>query len=208
MLLPSAYLPPVSYLAEFAGNDAAEIDGREHFVKQTIRNRCHILSPNGIQPLIIPVVHDDRTRKPMEEIRISYDHPWQRQHWRSIEAAYRRSAFFEFYQDDFEPFYRERFEFLMDFNSGLLKLVLQWLGMKNELKTTEIFVPYHAHDRQDKRTFYNSGTPENAPNHQAYPQVFSSKYGFVNGLSIIDLIFCVGPASGEYLKKEYLLNRN
>lgn len=208
MLLPSVYLPPVSYLSEFAGSDAIFIDGKEHFVKQTLRNRCHILSPNGIQALIIPVVHNDRTHKPMEEIKISNDHPWQRQHWRSIEAAYRRSAFFEFYQDDFEPFYNEKFEYLMEFNTGLLKLMLRWLGLKNEINFTGDFVPPNSHDRNDKRTIYNTGSPFEVSSRKSYPQVFSSKYGFVQGLSMIDLIFNAGPALTDYLREEYLLNRN
>jgi hypothetical protein len=205
MLLFSSYLPPVNYLVQFAGPQTIILDGKEHFIKQTIRNRCHILSPNGIQPLIIPVIHNDRTHQPVEDIKISYDHPWQRQHWRSIQSAYRRSAYFEFYMDDLEHFYNERYDSLLHFNTELLKHILNLSGLKKEFEFTKAFTPYSQEDRTDLRNTLNNGSPQVNPGQQKYPQVFSSKFGFVQGLSTIDLLFSLGPATGEYLKKEYLL---
>jgi hypothetical protein len=199
MLIPSSYLPPVAYVSRVAASETAWIDGKEHFIKQTIRNRCHILSPNGIQPLIIPVIHNDRSHQQMESVSISNDHPWQRQHWRSILAAYRRSAYFEFYADEFEPFYLQKHESLLQFNTEILMLILKLTGINARIRFSEKFDPYGETSPHDLRAAFNTGTPIISPDQRKYPQVFESKFGFTPGLSIIDLLFSLGPATREHL---------
>ena len=46
-LFPSAYFPSIGYLKLLNKFQDAQIDLHENFVKQSIRNRCEILSANG-----------------------------------------------------------------------------------------------------------------------------------------------------------------
>jgi hypothetical protein len=198
MILSTSYLPPVWYIEKCFMNNGATIDYYEHFVKQTIRNRAHILSPNGVQSLIIPIVHNNRTNSPVKDIRISYDQPWQRQHWRSLNAAYRRSAFFEFYMDDFAPFYHQEFEFLIDFNIGLLELILDTMKLKPEINFTEKYLPSSSETPNDFRSLCDVGVANEKIACKSYPQVFGYKNGFVPGLSFVDLLFNMGPQAATY----------
>jgi hypothetical protein len=198
MLLSTSYLPPAWYFAHIAQTSRFTIEACEHFTKQTIRNRCHILSPNGIQALVVPVVHRGRSKTPIRDIRIAADLPWQRQHWRSMESAYRRSAYFEFYQDDLVPFYEKPFVFLLDYNTCLLLMLLTLLGMERDISLTSDYIP--GAGNQDLRTLCDTGIPLEVGPSGEYPQVFGYKKGFVSGLSIADLIFNMGPASADYLR--------
>jgi len=198
MVLTTSYLPPIWYFEKIITQQSLTLEKEEHFVKQTIRNRCHILSPNGIQTLIIPVVHNNRTNTALKDIQIANDHDWQRQHWRSINAAYRRSAFFEFYMDDFAPFYYQRFNYLLDFNNSLLQIILDSLKLKIQLSYTDKYQAIVS--SVDLRYLCNTGQPATSQKINNYPQVFGYKNGFVRGLSMIDLLFNMGPVSVDYLE--------
>ncbi len=200
IILATSYLPPVGYFENIYKNERIFIEAHEHFVKQTIRNRCHILSPNGIQTLIIPVNHNNRFRIPVKDLRISNEINWQRNHWRSLNAAYRRSAFFEFYMDELEAFYSRKFEFLFDFNYQLLKFLLKNMGIHSDLKITLSYSEPSENRREDFRSLSETGMPVNPVKEISYPQVFGFKNGFVNGLSIVDLLFNMGPRTADYLK--------
>src|ERR1035437_8256026 len=101
-LFPTAYLPPIQYYAKVAACPNVVFELYEHFPKQTYRNRSYIMSPNGEQMLVVPL--KSRTERIItRDIRISYNDNWQKLHWRSLEAAYRRSAYFEYYENDLFP---------------------------------------------------------------------------------------------------------
>jgi len=193
LILATAYLPPIWYFEKLLSTDAVVIEGHEHFVKQTIRNRAHILSPNGIQSLIVPVVHENNSRVAIKDKRISDDIPWQRQHWRSLCAAYQRSAYFEFYQDDLAPFYEKKYEFLLDYNMELLHFLLGLLQVKKSITISSEYQGPMETESNDLRVLCNGGLPKVSGEETTYPQVFGYKGGFVPGLSIVDLIFNAGP---------------
>jgi hypothetical protein len=202
-LLPSSYFPSITYFSKVLADDEIVLDQHEHFIRQTLRNRCLIAGPNGIQKLVIPVKHTNGLPFSMKEVRISNEQSWQRQHWRSLSAAYNRSAFFEFYQDDFYPFYHTKFEFLIDFNTELINMVIQCLGIKISVNYSEKYYPENDPSIQDYR--YLSEQEKVAEfTQKAYPQVFSGKFGFIPGLSIADLLFNAGNASLNYLVTEPL----
>ncbi len=201
LILTTSYLPPSWYIEQLIAADVVFIESSEHFIKQTIRNRCHILSPNGVQTLIVPVVHLNRTKSPIKDIRISNDFPWQRQHWRSLTSAYRRSAFFEFYQDDLIRYYEKRFDFLFDFNQSLLLFLLEQIKVEKPLLLTTLYQPPVIEDMNDLRNRCNTRLPVETGTIKSYPQVFGYKDGFVPGLSVVDLLFSMGSASRSYLQE-------
>ncbi len=194
VLLSTAYLPSVNYFSALLKGEKIFIEQHEHFVKQTYRNRCEILSSNGALSLSIPL-----QKKADKEIifqkRISYKEPWQIKHWRAITSAYKNSAYFEYFEDEFKPFYFEEHEFLLEYNTALTKLILHVLRQKKEIQfTNEFNKTFSGFDLRTKQ-------PE-TPNPKPYYQVFANKHGFTAHLSTIDLLFNKGLESVDYLTLE------
>jgi hypothetical protein len=185
LIFPTAYLPPVSYIAECLRSEQIIIEAFETYKKQTSRNHCLINGPNGKQRLTIPVIKVNGNHTFTKDIRISYSQNWQKIHWRSIQTAYNNSPFFLYYMDYFEPFYFMKFDFLLDFNTKALETLFNILRVEKRIEFTD--------------HFENSPV---LPGHFFFPpytQVFSTKSGFLSDLSIIDLLFNLGPGSMEYL---------
>jgi len=197
-LLPMFYLPPVAYftaLNQYKPNIL--IEKHEHFPKQTYRNRAHVYSPDGLLTLVVPVVKGAKVHTPIKDVKISNDFAWQRLHWMSLQSCYRRSAYFEFYEDDFARFYEQRFDNLFDYNEELLNLVLKFLKMPVSFKFTE---EYHR-EYLGLSDFRNTIHPKKDSTFEQKPyfQVFEERKGFLKDLSIVDLLFNQGPQSINYL---------
>ena len=162
------------------------IDAHEYFVKQSYRSRCSICGPNGKLDLIIPVVHNKLSAIPMKEVKIHNESRWQSIHWRSFEAAYKKSPYFEFYEDELRPFYEKKYEYLFDFNLKLLQTVFKIKKAKVKIEITEKFEPLYT-DLKDLRNYFQ---PKNKfETIGSYHQVFSDKHGFIDRLSFIDFLF-------------------
>src|SRR3990170_2824855 len=138
ILLPSSYFAPISYYASVLKSETIFIEQFEHFPKQTFRNRCSIYSPNGIQQLTVPL-HERKDKTLTKDIRISYEINWQTLHWRSLESAYRSSPYFEFFEDDFRPYFEKKFNFLIDFNMEIMQEVLALMKIKKEFLFTSSY---------------------------------------------------------------------
>lgn len=199
VLLSTAYLPPIYYVSGCLHPEKILIEAHETYAKQTCRNHCNIYGPNGKQALSIPVnkVHGNHTL--VKDIRISYLLPWQKIHWRSIETAYNKSPFFLYYRDYFETFYDNKFDFLLDLNFKLLEVIFLILRIDKEIGITGYFEkhPGETGDYRNILVSKNYPLPVLLPE---YIQVFGTRHGFLPNLSIIDLIFNLGPGAIEYLK--------
>jgi len=194
------YLPQAKYFALLLAEPKLEIDGNEHFVKQTYRNRCRILTANGIDELSIPVLGGNK-KILSREIRIDHSQKWFNRNWRAIQSSYGKAPFFEYYAGDFLSVYQKKHMFLFDLTHELLTLCLDFLQIDIKLKfTTE----YHSLQNMPQNDFRSNIRPNsnlnytNSYNQQSYQQVFGNN--FVNNLSVIDLIFCEGPRAGEVIK--------
>jgi len=202
--MTTAYLPPISWFAQLRQGEPCFIDGYEHFHKQTIRNRCTIDSPGGPLRLTVPI--DKANFLPggkclMKDVRISYRQDWQHQHWNALEASYYNSPFFEYLQDDFRPIYRQRWEYLMDLNEALILKCCELIGLPVPLQRTTSFLRPEDSYKQ-KALPPGEGLGGAFPVEgigRAYYQVFAYKHGFLPDLSIIDLIFNLGPEAILYL---------
>ena len=186
------YLAPIPLYAQLYRCDTLVINGDEPFVKQTFRSRAVIATENGTQALTIPVVHDGG-RTAMHDVRISEHGNWRHQHWNAIVSAYRKSPFFDYYADDFAKFYTERDGFLMDFNLRLHSVICELLGLDREVKIVS------SHDiactTTDLRHIAEPKALTNIEGYTALPyyQVFAQRNGFIPNLSIVDLLFNMGP---------------
>jgi len=199
ILLPVFYLGPLEYFSKIKNQTKGIVlEKFEHFPKQTYRNRISIHSPNGKLNLTIPVKKGANDHTKMKDVRISYDADWQRLHWRSLQTSYRSSSFFEYYEDDFAPFFHNKTEFLFDFDMGLLELCLKLLKMDTRIEfTTEYF-----ENPIDLKDLRKSITPKRWSASfisKPYFQVFEEKNNFIPNLSIVDLLFNQGPQSKQFL---------
>jgi len=202
-LLSVSYLPPISYVAACVQSGKIVIDRHEHFVKQTHRNRALIYGANGILPLIIPVQHADLFNIPVHEVQIANDTDWQKIHWRSLVSAYRNSAYFDFFEDDFRVFYQRKFTSLYEFDLELLKLILRILQAEVDISYTASY-QHTTDDKIDLRYAFSEKEQKRKtkkPSEMRYRQVFSAKHGFIPDLSAVDLLFNEGIKSLDYLSR-------
>ena len=197
-VLPMFYLPPVAYFSKLNSyKPDILIEREEHFPKQTYRNRANIYSPDGVLSLVVPVVKGSKVHTKVKDVKISYDFRWQRMHWMSLESCYRRSAYFEYYEDDFAPFYEKQYTYLFDYNEQLLQLLLKFIKIQLPLQYTESYEAEYL-SLQDYRNAINSKKEYNFEQ-KPYFQVFEERSGFIKNLSIVDLLFNQGPQTINYL---------
>lgn len=218
VLLTTAYFPPIEYLAAIAnecrfnpGMTEVEpavvyIEACEHYVKQSWRNRCRFYAADGAQTLNFPVRHED-FGKPISQMRIDWKTDWLTRHERAIISAYRTSPYFEYYQDELFAILDSRPELMLDFNTQILKFFLRKTGIPADIRFTSEWeaVTIEGHKVTDLREAIHPKRPNSILKdlglERPYWQVFSPKYGFIPGLSIMDLLFSEGPDSICYLKE-------
>lgn len=200
-LLHPTYFPSISHFAVIAQADKIVFEMEDNFQKQTNRNRMYIYSPNGIQLLNIPVKHakDGLTQK-TKEVQLETTFDWQKQHFKSLEAAYRNSPFFEFFVDDIRPIFEKKQTYLMDLNLQTIEIISKCLRMPFEINKTSEYLQLPT--QSDFRNLANG--KKDTYQFGAYPQVFEEKFGHLNNLSILDLLFNEGSHALTYLKNQQL----
>lgn len=213
MLLSIAFFPPVSYFALLAKDltlspdrvipSVVHLEACEHYRKQSWRNRCRILSANGPLDLIVPVIHDASMREaPITEIKVDYSTPWVAKMERAIASAYDTSACFDSYRDELFAILDARPETLFDLDLRIIRFFLSRTGMAVDFRLTGEYVRACTDDCRD---VIHPKRPDTILRdlglEKPYFQVFARKYGFVEGLSIMDLVFNEGPDSIFYLKR-------
>lgn len=205
ILLSSAYFPPVDYFAAIANCEGdVMLESCENYIKQSYRNRANIFACDGVLSLTIPVVHSGNT--PITDIGIDYSKKWLQQHQRALISAYRSSPFFEYYQDEIFEILESGEKSLFVLNLKLTELLLENFQIDKRIVLTHEYLHPCTLDHSviDYRESIHpkKGSPiySNGSKQKPYYQVFSQKYGFISGLSALDLLFNEGPQAGEFLK--------
>ena len=199
ILLPTAYFPPVSYFASLLHSESILIEQMESFPKQTFRNRCEILTSSGKLNLVVPVSKPDGNHTFTKDILISYREPWNHHHWKSIQTAYRSSPYFNYYTDIFQPLFESTETSLLEHNREILSVLCKVLKLKLSVTFTDDYFkqPDNTLDLRLEITPKKSRPGLSFPEYQ---QVFSHLSGFIEDLSILDLLFNKGPDTIEYLR--------
>lgn len=193
ILIESQYLPPVAYFAGIYGASELVIESHEHYVKQTYRNRCQLVSINGKRDLIVPLVHATG-RSCITGVAIDYGQKWVNNHWRSIQSAYGKAPYFQYYADDLHDILYSRPPSLFELNTRLLSMCLKALRFDMPVARTLSYSKTAENGVLDLRNVIDVKNPAGLKTFFTpvpYAQVFGSS--FVENASIIDLIFCVGP---------------
>lgn len=200
LLIETQYFPPLDFFKLAASYPTVILEAKEHYQKGGYRNRCQIAGPNGIHRLTVPLVKGKNNKAPIREIKISNIDPWQKIHWHSIQTAYGKSPFFEYYQDDIKPIFKKEWNYLFDLNLEIIQTLQPLLQLSFDLEMTSEYQVAPLPFIKDCRNFISPKhkvAPNNAP--KKYPQVFEAKNGFLPNLSILDLLFCLGPEAYFYL---------
>ncbi|MEL7160338.1 MAG: WbqC family protein [Bacteroidota bacterium] len=184
LIMPTAYFPPAEWIRTGAAAGAWSVEARENYQKGGWRNRCRIAGPNGPQTLSVPLEKGKHQRKPIREVRISYRRDWWREHEQAIRSAYGRAPYFEFYAEAIFTVGRRRPETLWELNESLLRVILEELGVTSFPVPTIDFVPPGGAEYR---------WAKDLPPLPAYPQVFTDRFGYQPGLSVLDGLFCLGP---------------
>ena len=196
VLLSTTYFGPVQWYQKLYRSDEAEIEQWESFQKQTYRNRCLIAAPNGIQALTVPVEH---TVSPLiKDLKVSDHGNWRHLHWNALVTAYSESPFFEYYQDDIRPFYEQRWDYLLDYNEAIRTKICELIDIQPKVTLTGEYSRSSDNDyREAIRPKHSAPDPDFTP--RPYYQVYQQEHGFLPNLSILDLLFNMGPESIFYL---------
>ncbi|MFM2010572.1 MAG: hypothetical protein RLZZ479_963 [Bacteroidota bacterium] len=204
ILIHPTYFPSISHFTAIVQAEKVTFEMEDNFQKQTNRNRTYIYSPNGIQLLNIPVKHSKIAHQKTKDIQIENDFDWQKQHFKSLEAAYRSSPFFEYFEDDLLPIFEKKHSFLMDLNLEVFDLITRCLRMKIEYNLSTEYI--HEIEPIKITDFRHLANGKKDPSQfESYTQVFDDKFGFINNLSVLDLVFNEGKFAVDYLKSQSLL---
>jgi len=177
------------------------IERWDNYQKQTYRNRTYIAHSNGRLILNVPIKHTaNGVRQKTAEVQTENDFPWLRDHWKSIQTAYRTSPFFEFYEDDLAPLFNTPVTNLFEFNMRVFDLICELIGLSPTIKLTTSYEPIFT-SGTDLRTLaaFKKAPPFTCT---PYTQVLEASHGFLNNLSILDLLFNQGPATLDYLEQQ------
>lgn len=198
LLTSTSCFPHAFYIAECLQADRILIEAHETYAKQSFRTHFEIAGPNGRQKLTVPVIKTEGNRTKTKDVRISYGLPWQNIHYRSITTAYNRSPYLLYYLDHFHPFFDKRYDFLLDLNMEILGKVFEILKTEKEISITGSYkkIPSGFIDLRKELVAKKPHLPGVFP---TYTQPFMERYGFQENLSVLDMIFCLGPGAEGYL---------
>ncbi len=203
VLLHPTYFPNIAHFAVIAQNEICW-EQEDNYQKQTFRNRTYICTDQGKHMLNIPIQHvgGAQGRQKFKDVKLENAYHWQRQHWRTLETAYRTSPFFEFYEDELAPLFEKKHSFLLDFNLQAIEIVCGFLEISMPTLKTESYEsnPKNILDARHLANAKQDLDIQPAP----YTQVFGKKHNFIGNMSILDLLFNEGTNALDYLENQPL----
>ncbi len=199
LLIQPTFFGPVTQYVAMASQTAIVFEKQDNFQKQTYRNRCYIYGANGKQLLSVPILHSkSKGRQKTKEVKIDNSFSWQKIFIKSLESSYRSSPYFEFYEDEIKIVFEKSYSYLLDLNLEAHEIMSSCLQLENNITFTDTYKELNS-EVQDYR-FLVDARKEPAYDLSSYTQVFDNKHGFINNLSILDLLFHEGTNALTYLE--------
>ena len=188
-IFPTSYFGNLSYYSALIRETSIVFEAKEHFIKQTYRNRCEVLTGNGIQAVSIPVIRKNGSKTSIDEVEISNDTDWRKDHWKAIESAYSNSPYFDHYGIEVKELIYNKESNLLKFNENIHQRICLWLGINTQHQFSSEFLS------SSESTYHFEANSSMKP----YIQVFGDSTSFAPNLSILDAIFCLGPMARKLL---------
>ena len=185
-------------MARFLAENEPIVEIWDTYHKQTYRNRCRVMTANGVESLSVPVVKVNGNHTMTRDMAISTIEPWQHIHSRCLESAYKASPYFDHYYDYLKPIFEGHYEQLVDLNDAALQAVFKMLKVNKEIVHTTDYV---RDAENDLREAFSPKKQVDISLFPTYYQVFSEKFPFAPDLSVLDLVFNEGPDALRYLKQ-------
>lgn len=202
ILLHPSYFPSIEQMAAVAQAEKVVFEAEDNYQKQTYRNRTFIAHSNGKLLLNIPIKHNQTNKRlKTKEVIVENDFPWQEQHWKSLQSAYRTSPFFEYYEDDLQPFFTETVGNLMEHNLKIFDLLCELIGIDVEISKT---VSFELNPEITDLRFLINAKRTSSFEPETYTQVHEANHPFLPNLSVLDLLFNEGPNALSYLERQSL----
>ena len=195
-----SYFPNILFFSKILNQDKILFEVNDNYIKQSLRNRTLIYHANGILNLSIPVKYSSKKKQKFKEIEICNETDWQKKHLKSIKFAYRSSPYFEFYENRFEKIFAKKEKFLIDINLKSIALIFELIDRKLKYNFTEKYNQNYT-GYLDSREISNFNFSDKSLSFKKYTQVFETKYGFKENLSMLDLLFNYGPNYYNFLIK-------
>ncbi|MEC3965552.1 WbqC family protein [Flagellimonas halotolerans] len=199
ILVHPSYFPSIATFAAIVQHEVVW-EAHDNFQKQTYRNRCYISTDKGKHMLNVPIKHvgGQEGRQKYVDVGTENSYNWKKEHWRTLETAYRTSPFFEFYEDELRPLYEDSEDSLYDFNLKTIETIADCIGLAIPTQKSEKYEVSPA-TLFDAR-FLVEAKKERNWNMGSYAQVFEERHGFIPNLSVLDLLFNEGTNTLSYLK--------
>jgi len=193
---PTTYFGSVVYYQNLVRQSEILIETKEHFPKQSYRNRCDILSADGILSLSIPVKKPNGSKTPTDEVQLANNENWRARHWRAIKTAYQSAPYFDYYGMEVKELVYREDDLLIDLNDAITHRIIEWLDLPVSLSRTKEFAPIKDNDPREMLVDKNKNSAFLKP---PYQQVFPSDQSFTMNISILDAIMCAGPLARNLL---------
>ena len=203
ILIHPTYFPSIVQMAAIVQADNIVFEVSGNYQKQSYRSRAYIAHSNGKLLLSIPVKHSGGGNNiATKNVQVENAFPWQIQHWKSLESAYRTSPYFEYYEDELQPLFEMKSDYLLDFNFKCFETISDCLQLELNISKTKVFQK-DVDNKTDYRYLVNAKKEQPQPL-GIYTQVFHEKHGFISNISILDLLFNEGPNALNYLESQTL----
>jgi len=198
-ILETNYFPSIEYVEKLLDYEVIYIEAWENYQKHSFRNRCQICSAQGRTTLSVPLEKGKNNNCPIKDVKIAYHSDWQINHIKTLKTAYGKSPYFEHYEEWLNPLLSRQESFLYDLNMIILESIIQLLSLPTVLMETNAYIKKPVFEYVDLRNKHDQkNISKLSP--KPYEQVFSDRLAFVPNLSILDLIFCMGPETTHWLK--------
>ena len=200
LVIHPTYFPNILFFSKILNHNRIFFEINDNYIKQSLRNRTLIYHANGILNLSVPVKYSSKKNRKFKDIEICNDTNWQKKHFKSIKFAYQSSPYFEFYENSFEKIFKKKEKFLLDINLKSIALLFELIDRKLEYTFTEKYYEIY-NGYTNSREISNFNFSDKSLSFKKYTQVFETKFGFKENLSMLDLLFNYGPNYYNFLVK-------
>ena len=199
-IIHPTYFPNIEHFNHILNSNSLCFEINDFYQKQTYRNRTSICNSNGKLDLAVPVKYSYKNKEKLKDIKICNDTKWQKNHLKSIQISYRSSPYFEFFEEYFFKIFEKKEKFLVDISVKSIELIFQILDLELEYTFTKKYRSEYDLSN-DLRNISNRKREEKKNIIERYPQVFDNQHGYIQNLSMLDLIFNEGIGCLNFFNK-------